>query len=212
MHSGRGQPPTTPQSRRQISQQATVPNPLQPAMHLSDYQSSYGTETGSNTISPLLHESRLNPRSALSGWEKPAERTELRSSIRPFSAEQIADDTKPLPGGQVDRTKSHGSPGRGVNLLTETVMPGSAAMEDDEGDDPTEDDIAAEVADLDSQRFRLWVFPAHINDQEAEGLMKLFPRSIPRRKDVRIPFVRPGRGAKDLETGSEGWRAISVEG
>jgi len=42
--------------------------------------------------------------------------------------------------------------------------------------------------------------------------MKLFPRSIPRRKDVRIPFVRPGRGAKDLETGSEGWRAISVEG
>jgi len=71
-------------------------------------------------------------------------------------------------------------------------------------EDPTEDDIVAEEADLNKPRFRLWNFPAHISDQEAEDLIALFPRSIVVR-DVRFPYLPPGHGAVH-------WPAVNVGG
>lgn len=71
-------------------------------------------------------------------------------------------------------------------------------------EDPTEDDIVAEEADLNKPRFRLWTFPAHISDQEAEELIRLFPRSVTSR-DVRFPYLPPGHGAAH-------WPVVSVGG
>ncbi|EIW67705.1 hypothetical protein TREMEDRAFT_57511 [Tremella mesenterica DSM 1558] len=96
--------------------------------------------------------------------------------------------------------------------------PEHAIVDEEEEDDPTEDDIATEEAELNRPRYRLWTFPVHISDEEAESLMKLFPVSITRTrggkvKDVRFPFVRPGRGIKDLESGeSSRWETVFVNG
>lgn len=76
-------------------------------------------------------------------------------------------------------------------------------------DDDDEIDDAEEEADLNKARFRIWIFPAHITDQEAEFLMSFFPRYV-RTSDPRFPISR--RGAKDLELGSEPWHTVTVEG
>lgn len=49
---------------------------------------------------------------------------------------------------------------------------------------------SAEV-ELNRPRFRLWVCPAHLDDGEAEKLMRV---SLVRAKDVRFPLVKTGRG------------------
>nr|XP_031864418.1 uncharacterized protein CI109_000332 [Kwoniella shandongensis]KAA5531490.1 hypothetical protein CI109_000332 [Kwoniella shandongensis] len=92
--------------------------------------------------------------------------------------------------------------------MSDTSDPNSYAVTEDDEDDPTEDDIAVEEADLNKPRFRLWVFPGHISDEEAESLMGLFPRFITAKTDVRFPFVRPGRGIKAMEEAR--WEAIAV--
>jgi hypothetical protein len=77
---------------------------------------------------------------------------------------------------------------------------------------PSEDDDEAEAeeeADLNKARFRIWVFPSHITDQEAENLMSFFPKYL-QRPDPRFPLAR--RRLKDLELGSEPWHTVSVEG
>ncbi|TXT15983.1 hypothetical protein VHUM_00486 [Vanrija humicola] len=93
----------------------------------------------------------------------------------------------------------------------------SAESTDDE--ELNEDDVAAEEADLNRPRFRLWVFPAHIDDEEAERLMGLFPASVYRGRsgknmDARFPLTRPGRALKDLELGTgfdSPWQTITVD-
>lgn len=74
-----------------------------------------------------------------------------------------------------------------------------------------EDDEAEEEADLNQARFRLWTFPTHITDEEAEQLMSLFPRYVSK-TDQLFPLRRPR--AKDLELGlpSDPWMAVEVEG
>ncbi|KAL1413104.1 hypothetical protein Q8F55_000853 [Vanrija albida] len=101
--------------------------------------------------------------------------------------------------------------------LTSPRSPLSAESTDDE--EFNEDDAAAEEADLNRPRFRLWVFPAHIDDEEAERLMGLFPASVHRGRggknmDARFPLTRPGRALKDLELGTgfdTPWQTIAVD-
>ena len=69
---------------------------------------------------------------------------------------------------------------------------------------------AAEEADLNLPRFRLWTFPAHIDDQEAASLAALFPKSLAQGRDSRLPLVRPGRGGRGGEEGT--WKLIQVDG
>lgn len=81
---------------------------------------------------------------------------------------------------------------------------------DEELDD---DEIANEEIELHKPRSRLWVFPSHIDNQEAERLMGVLPSSLARdrkgkAKDVRFPYIRPGRGLKALELGA--WEDITV--
>ena len=80
-------------------------------------------------------------------------------------------------------------------------------LEEAADDDLTEDDIVAEEAELNLPRYRLWTFPTHITDQEAEDLMSLFPPSVMRR-DLRLPYVPPGHGA--LESENEAWVAVQT--
>lgn len=72
-----------------------------------------------------------------------------------------------------------------------------------------DDDEAEEEADLNKARFRLWTFPTHINDEEAENLMTLFPRYVSK-TDQRFPLRRAR--AKDLELGSDTWMPVTVDG
>jgi len=113
------------------------------------------------------------------------------------------------------RTRSEGVT-QSIDPLSHPVSRLPMASED-EDDDLSEDDIATEEAELNRPRFRLWTFPRHIMDDEAEGLMDLFPKFISAGqkgglKDARFPFVRPGRGLKDLESDGDGWDSIALTG
>jgi hypothetical protein len=125
-------------------------------------------------------------------------------------ARRMSEDRELLLGN--GRTMSDDSTGPSGLFANGHHVMDNAIVEDDE-DDPTEDDIAAEESELNQPRFRLWVFPAHIADPEAENLLGLFPAFIRGgRGDVRFPFMRPGRGVKDLESGTEpGWDTIVLE-
>lgn len=125
-------------------------------------------------------------------------------------ARRMSEDRELLLGN--GRTMSDDSTGPSGLFANGHHVMDNAIVEDDE-EDPTEDDIAAEESELNQPRFRLWVFPAHIADPEAETLLGLFPAFIRGgRGDVRFPFIRPGRGVKDLESGTEpGWDTIVLE-
>jgi hypothetical protein len=71
------------------------------------------------------------------------------------------------------------------------------------------DAAAAEEADLNLPRFRLWTFPAHIDDEEAAHLLTLFPAFISKQRDVRLPLTRPGRGRKEEEAS---WKVVQLDG
>lgn len=71
-------------------------------------------------------------------------------------------------------------------------------------DDPTEDDIIVEEAELNRPRFRLWTFPAHLTDQEADSLQRVFTRGLPQ---PRFPYVPPGHGSDSAQT-SEDWEQV----
>ncbi|EJT49301.1 hypothetical protein A1Q1_01601 [Trichosporon asahii var. asahii CBS 2479] len=78
------------------------------------------------------------------------------------------------------------------------------------------DDAAAEEADLNRPRFRLWVFPAYISDEEAEDLLSLFPtfRTRGKKADARLP-TPTAPNEKSLEEGlgaNERWRQTQIEG
>ena len=79
--------------------------------------------------------------------------------------------------------------------------------------DASEDDIVAEEEELNKRRFRLWIFPAHITDQEAESLITLLPGAI-RNRDVRLPSVSPGDRARDIsrEPASKAGRKVPPAG
>jgi hypothetical protein len=141
--------------------------------------------------------------------------TPMTTEIRHTLPHRLSEDRELLLG-KSHRALSDDS-GVVTGLFAGNVVSENAIAEDDE-DEPTEDDIAAEEAELNKPRFRLWTFPAHISDPEAETLLTLFPSSISRGRkgkaqDVRFPFVRPGRGAKDLESGTDngGWDTIILE-
>ncbi len=70
----------------------------------------------------------------------------------------------------MDQSMSSETVGSSTDLLTRNV------------EDPTEEEIADEEADLNKPHFRLCLSPAHISDQEAEALLRLFPRQIATRK------------------------------
>ncbi|KAK8858791.1 hypothetical protein IAR55_003021 [Kwoniella newhampshirensis] len=180
----RGPAPPPPRSRRAPP---TIPNPLQTSREGSD-----GPPTPNDPDEPFLSSRTIDDKSEV-----------IANSFRPYiHSERVSDDRVHLLSQSTmsensKQNSAYANAGRSV----------SALVEDDE-DDPTEDDIALEEADLNKPRFRLWVFPAHISDQEAESLMSLFPRFITRKADVRFPIVRPGRGVKAMEEAR--WEAIAV--
>lgn len=85
-------------------------------------------------------------------------------------------------------------------------------------------DLDTEEADLNRPRFRLWTFPAHIADDEADALISLFPRFVGRERagrsiDPRLKLAStPAPRDKDLELGlvsgmtADVWSTISVDG
>nr|XP_019045380.1 hypothetical protein I302_05769 [Kwoniella bestiolae CBS 10118]OCF24310.1 hypothetical protein I302_05769 [Kwoniella bestiolae CBS 10118] len=185
----RGPAPPPPPSRRHLPTTAsdaahTIPNPLQRA-------STDDIAGPGNLDSPFFAQGAADQ--SLQHGQEPHN--------RPVIPPRVSEDRVHLLGR---RTRSDTSDDGFGNLAHVSVQP---LMEDDE-DEPTEDDIAAEEADLNKPRFRLWIFPAHISDQEAEHLKALFPRFIGTKGDVRFPFVRPGRGVKGTEEAR--WDAISV--
>ncbi|WWC70990.1 uncharacterized protein I206_104943 [Kwoniella pini CBS 10737] len=176
----RGPAPPPPPSRRHPS---TIPNPLQRGSSDDIMQSS-------NPDSPLLGET--------------VDATLADPHFRPAHVTaRISEDRIHLLGRRtLSETSEYGS----GHVASGSIYP-EPVIEDDE-EEPTEADIAAEEADLNKPRFRLWVFPAHISDQEAERLKNLFPRFISSKGDVRFPFVRPGRGVTAMEEAR--WDAIAV--
>ncbi|WWC96562.1 hypothetical protein V866_003430 [Kwoniella sp. B9012] len=182
----RGPAPPPPPSRRHPSTSATltsktIPNPLQRG-------SSDDMVPSPNPESPLL-------------VHDPEVEISANGHNRPPVPPRISEDRVHLLGRRpMSDTSDHGS----GSFAQPAVQP----LEEDDEDEPTEDDIAAEEADLNKPRFRLWIFPAHISDQESEHLQSLFPRFIGAKGDVRFPFVRPGHGVKAMEQAR--WDAIAV--
>ena len=74
----------------------------------------------------------------------------------------------------------------------------------------SDEDLLAEESALNECRKRLWTFPAHIADQEAASLTSLFPKSISRKKDVRLPYVGPGHGAISNDSVNNDWLVVYV--
>ena len=228
--SGRGPAPPPPPSRRQVSgtlgasgadtHTTSIPNPLQTSRTSFDIPSPlHAPEPSSNITSPLLPE-HVDPSDSVARVLEAAAQRSAQLGQRPRGGSNISDDRVMLLGR---RTMSDDSDAAGLSFgRSPAPGPEHAIAEDDEDDDddPTEDDIAAEETELNRPRYRLWVFPAHVTDEEAESLMRLFPLSVtrPQRdqpKDVRFPFVRPGRGIKDLESGavtSAGWDSVVLGG
>ncbi|WWC62825.1 uncharacterized protein I303_105423 [Kwoniella dejecticola CBS 10117] len=177
----RGPAPPPPPSRRQLS---TIPNPLQRG-------ASDEVSRSSNPDSPLLPQHNDDGPSSTAPHSRPP--------MPPL----ISEDRVHLLGR---RTLSESSEYGSGHMATTSTYP-EPVVEDDE-EEPTEDDIAAEEADLNRPRFRLWVFPSHLSDQEAEHMMSLFPRFISSKGDASFPFVRPGRGVKSMEEAR--WDVIVV--
>lgn len=76
-------------------------------------------------------------------------------------------------------------------------------------DSESENDLAADEADLNRPRFRLWTLPDHISNEELSSLLALFPSFV--RCPARLPT--PRQSAKDLELGlGEAWTSLSVDG
>ncbi|BEI81502.1 hypothetical protein CcaverHIS002_0206620 [Cutaneotrichosporon cavernicola] len=79
-------------------------------------------------------------------------------------------------------------------------------------------DLGEEEAELNRPRFRLWTFPAHIADDEAVALMRLFPRFVGRGVDPRLRASTPAPRDKDLELGlvsgvaGDVWSTLSADG
>lgn len=98
------------------------------------------------------------------------------------------------------------------------------AASDGDSIDSRSVDLDTEEADLNRPRFRLWTFPAHIADDEADALVSLFPRFVGRERagksiDPRLkPQTTPAPRDKDLELGlcsgttADVWSTISVDG
>ncbi|WVF68816.1 hypothetical protein IAT40_003589 [Kwoniella sp. CBS 6097] len=193
----RGPAPPPPPSRRQAP---TIPNPLQMSRSSSDGQQEAGVLSGGGN-SP---ESPLLPHSGDSIVEILEQAVSNASAQRP--------PVPPLPPHhRLSEDRVHLLSQRMSNdglVLVPNAIADDNEDEDDEDDEPTEDDIAAEEANLNQPRFRLWIFPAHITDEEAERLMSLFPRFINKKADIRFPFVRPGRGIKAMEEAR--WDAIAL--
>ncbi|WVQ84996.1 hypothetical protein IAT38_007160 [Cryptococcus sp. DSM 104549] len=125
---------------------------------------------------------------------------DLPSHQQPGIIRSISEDRVHLLHG---RTKSEASvdrtQGRRARLVGENNV-----------DEPTEDDIAAEESDLNQPRFRLWSFPTHISNEEAVSMMGLFPRFVGKKGDIRFPFIRPRQGMKVAE--EAGWNEVVIGG
>ncbi|RXK40071.1 hypothetical protein M231_02711 [Tremella mesenterica] len=221
--SGRGPAPPPPPSRKpgskmDVSTSTSIPNPLQTTRTSMDTQLTVQEipDPSSNVNSPLLPEMTDANDSVTRVLQAAALRSNAMVPQRHRLDSTVADDRTHLLSAR--RTMSDDSEmARG---LYGGPAPEHAIVDEEEEEDPTEDDIATEEAELNRPRYRLWTFPVHISDEEAESLMKLFPVSITRTrggkvKDVRFPFVRPGRGIKDLESGdreSSRWETVFVNG
>jgi len=145
--------------------------------------------------------------------------TDYRGRLSPQKPRNSSRASAPLPPDRCNTPAyaTHESRHTNSPLLGEPVSPydpeereellGEAESTLDFADeDPTEDDIIGEEAELNRPRFRLWTFPVHINDQEAESLIGLFPSSITRR-DVRFPYLPPGHGAS-----GDFWDSVVIGG
>ncbi|OCF40173.1 hypothetical protein I317_05997 [Kwoniella heveanensis CBS 569] len=189
----RGPAPPPPPSRRQVM---TIPNPLQMSRSSSDGQGAAGPASGSGN-SP---ESPLLPHSS-----------SIVETLEQAAAAAAQHPGPPVPRHRISEDRvhllSHRTSSDGLMLVPNAIADDDED-EDQDDEEPTEDDIAAEEADLNQPRFRLWIFPAHISDEEAERLMGLFPRFISKKPDVRFPFIRPGRGIKAMEEAR--WDAIAL--
>lgn len=140
-------------------------------------------------------------------------RRDRPSDSRPGFAERSSEDEELLLGrpGHLARSRSNGT-----NISGGLYDPDSVIVDDDPYEDEymADDDIAAEEADLNKPRLRLWTFPAHIKNDEIEALLGLFPsfvgRSIGSARTARFPLARPGN--RDLEAGGKtGWQTIRVD-
>jgi hypothetical protein len=119
----------------------------------------------------------------------------------------VEDPTVPL----LARSPNPNTPLTATSTTTFITSPGlDAPLQLSSSPTPSDDDdCEAEEADLNAARFRVWVFPARISDEEAEALMAAFPRYL-KRPDARLPLAR--RRLKDLELASEPWHTLTVEG
>lgn len=130
------------------------------------------------------------------------------------AAERVASAENPNNRTRPHRSMSENSTSSLRPLIDTLQFDAETAVEAEESDDLDEDDIAREEADLNQPRSRLWTFPAHITDDEAETLLAQFPKHIMksrkgRRHDVRFPYVRDGQGAKDLESSAQTWESVT---
>ncbi|WRT68009.1 uncharacterized protein IL334_004984 [Kwoniella shivajii] len=178
----RRHPAPPPPSRRHPH---SIPNPLQRAPPDDQRYSS-------NPESPLLPHS-LSVKASLES---------VQGQSRPPFPLLFSEDRVHLLSRQSLSETINGRSGIGPGVSVDPLI------EDDEGE-PTEDNVAAEEADLNKPRFRLWSFPAHITDQEAESLLIYFPRFISGKNDIHFPFVRPHRGLKAFEEAR--WDAVAVD-
>lgn len=110
--------------------------------------------------------------------------------------------TRTLPRASASRTKPSTLPRPRQSSRPPAPPLPEAALHQENAEHVDEDDVVAEEADLNRVRFRLWTFPPHISDEEADSLRRLLPRSL--RRAARFPFVPPGHGA-ECAIDSEDW-------
>lgn len=147
-----------------------------------------------------------------------------RASSDPFEDKKAMTDSKrPAPPPPPPRRRSPASVApsplepRPSEAEDRPLLSADVDMEDldEELDD---DDIANEEIELNKPRYRLWIFPAHLDDSEIEVLMSALPRYLSRDrkgklKDARFPFIHPGRGLKSLESAEEAaWQRVEIGG
>ncbi|KAL7420567.1 hypothetical protein Q5752_004518 [Cryptotrichosporon argae] len=204
--SGRGPAPPPPPSRRKVSAAQTA-DPLRSTLSLDQPSPLYPAEPSSNAASPLLPPQDERESSPV------VRALEAAAAEAPGGAgmpRAVSEDRVRLLG----RTTSDASDALPVAGLFRAPS-ASALIDDDDEPDGDETDVAAEEAELNAPRFRLWTLPAHTTDQELDALLGLFPAHIRARAQVRFPFVRPGKGIKDLELGlgdAAGWDTVVVGG
>lgn len=175
-----------------FEEQALCDPPRMRRIPTTDVLTPPGTDPFTDTSPPPMQQMRKTSGRGPAPPPPPSRRRPTNSSLTP-----VEDPTMPLLAGSSIQTTPV-SP-----VLLPPSSPSPAPSEDEEEAD------AEEEADLNKARFRIWTFPAHITDQEAENLMSLFPRYL-QRPDTRFPF--PRHRLKDLELGSGPWHTVMVEG